>query len=893
MATSRPNPFYRKNSDRKTAIVKDWQSKYAAAIQSTPPPPTIRRITGIEESIDENPFYIRDLSRKATKTIEAELSSLEQALDELASEYVNLELSDYMVSISRLCLTNRKLAYDIHTLQAKRIERSLSFIASNIWKQFLGPRLSARRKVEQDTSQLLLVNRALAYEIYDMRADKLEKSLSHLKRCSRDGYFGPGLSARHNVDQLLSRYEETEKEYIRLKDRATTASTGLTAIRDIVRSFARDFPKMPAERREYWDIKDYTLSVLHSDFQRTSHAHRAYVRQRLKFGGSYAADIWEVRNLLAEPREMERLTGNAVEVTNTLFEACESGKKLEDYTAVFPDKCGRVYREFYIPLMTMAQASLNPVQEMQLRQLDVLSPIHTALESGLTIEHELQYMIRTLYEYVGLWTWLSPRELKYYRMKFKSHYHKLANCRAEMAVMFTDYGQVHWTRLEINRKLRAMGLSDSKSDPGSSALSNPISKDVTRFKQWVHVIRIERLRQKLLTNAKNLHSIDGRRYKGAKLYNYYSPVSPALLEAMAIRTGSRQPRKPAATALKVRKYATVSGQKTRSVQDRHYQSTALTVRAQRAMRFSQGAIRSHSWGPSLAMKEAAPRQKQGQSRPDSLANTSSKSQYWSHRVQKSPDGEAIAVHYCRSLAATEEIAKLFLDDKVIGFDLEWNIQFSNAIQSNVALIQIANEKRVALFHVAQFKPATGLHDFVSPTLRRILESPEVTKAGVSIKADCKRLHKYLGINTQGMFELSHLHRLVKYCQTSPRLVNKKLVKLSEQVEEHFGLPLLKDGDVRCSDWTRFLNYDQVQYAATDPFACICLFNTMDRKRLSMDPIPPRPAHAELGLPIRLSEEDEDTAAKVSAKQKAKKVVVVSGSTTTADLTTDDDKSPNS
>jgi hypothetical protein len=43
-------------------------------------------------------------------------------------------------------------------------------------------------------------------------------------------------------------------------------------------------------------------------------------------------------------------------------------------------------------------------------------------------------------------------------------------------------------------------------------------------------------------------------------------------------------------------------------------------------------------------------------------------------------------------------------------------------------------------------------------------------------------------------------------------------------------------------------------AATDPYACICLFNTMEQKRVAMDPMPPRPAHAELNLPILLPQE---------------------------------------
>ena len=233
-------------------------------------------------------------------------------------------------------------------------------------------------------------------------------------------------------------------------------------------------------------------------------------------------------------------------------------------------------------------------------------------------------------------------------------------------------------------------------------------------------------------------------------------------------------------------------------------------------------------------------------------------------MHKGPDGKDIVVHYCKTLQSTEDVAKHFLDDELVGFDMEWKAQASSSdsLQKNLSLIQLANEKRIALFHIALFKPATELDHFVAPTLRQIMESPSITKVGVSIKADCTRLRKYLGINPRGIFELSHLHKLVRYCQTTPKLINKRLVNLNDQVEHHFGLPMRKDGDVRCGDWARPLKYDQIQYAASDPFACVCLFNTMDHKRKAIVPTPPRPAHAELDLPIRLVEEevavDEET-----------------------------------
>lgn len=82
--------------------------------------------------------------------------------------------------------------------------------------------------------------------------------------------------------------------------------------------------------------------------------------------------------------------------------------------------------------------------------------------------------------------------------------------------------------------------------------------------------------------------------------------------------------------------------------------------------------------------------------------------------------------------------------------------------------------------------------------------------GVSIKANCTRVRRYLGINVQGQLELSHPYKLVKYSQSNPKLINKRVVNLSLQVEEHLGLPLYKEDEVRRSDWSRALDHRQVQ-----------------------------------------------------------------------------------
>lgn len=200
---------------------------------------------------------------------------------------------------------------------------------------------------------------------------------------------------------------------------------------------------------------------------------------------------------------------------------------------------------------------------------------------------------------------------------------------------------------------------------------------------------------------------------------------------------------------------------------------------------------------------------EGASRPDQ--NT--KMLHWEYTLYRGPIGEKVKVHYCKTKADAERIARLFFDEELLGFDIEWkpSATAKEGIKKNVALIQIASEKRIALFHIARFRGEDTVDDLVTPTFKYIMQTPRITKVGVSIKADCTRLRRYMGIESRGLFELSHLYKLVKYSPSNASSVDKRLVRLAAQVEEHFGLPLWKGQDVRGSDWSSAdLNYQQVQ-----------------------------------------------------------------------------------
>lgn len=193
-----------------------------------------------------------------------------------------------------------------------------------------------------------------------------------------------------------------------------------------------------------------------------------------------------------------------------------------------------------------------------------------------------------------------------------------------------------------------------------------------------------------------------------------------------------------------------------------------------------------------------------------LASLKGRATYWEYKLYRGPCGEQVKLHYCKNIESTERIAKLFLDQEVVGFDIEWKPQASanEGIKKNVALIQLASEERIALFHIARYAK-NGLEDLVAPTLKAIMESSNITKVGVSIKADCTRLRRFMGIDSQGLFELSHLYKLVKFATGDVTKINKMLVALASQVEEHLLLPMWK-GEVRGSDWSNDLNYEQIR-----------------------------------------------------------------------------------
>ncbi|KAF1845740.1 uncharacterized protein K460DRAFT_416948 [Cucurbitaria berberidis CBS 394.84] len=230
-----------------------------------------------------------------------------------------------------------------------------------------------------------------------------------------------------------------------------------------------------------------------------------------------------------------------------------------------------------------------------------------------------------------------------------------------------------------------------------------------------------------------------------------------------------------------------------------------------------------------------------------LASPNTRASYWSTKLYKGPLGETLPIHYCRSMEVAERVAQYFLKEKVVGFDIEWNPRArASSIKQNASLIQLACGDRIALFHISLF-PGITAKQLIPPSLRVVLESPEIMKVGVAVKGDFTRLEKHLDIHAQGVFELSRLHNLVEWYETDPSKVSNRLVGLAAQVLQHLQLPLYKGGQlddepdntssVRESDWSQPLDLQQIHYAAADAYAGFRLYHVLEWKRKQLRPIP--------------------------------------------------------
>lgn len=158
--------------------------------------------------------------------------------------------------------------------------------------------------------------------------------------------------------------------------------------------------------------------------------------------------------------------------------------------------------------------------------------------------------------------------------------------------------------------------------------------------------------------------------------------------------------------------------------------------------------------------------------------------------------------------AAKAVAFLLKQD-ILGIDTETRPSFKRGDTHHVALLQVATHDICFLFRLNH----TGL----TPDIKRLLEDTTVPKIGLSLTDDINALHK-LGQFTPGAFI-----DLQKHVQE----LGIEDLSLQKLYANFFGLKISKRQQL--SNWERdVLDNKQKGYAATDAWACIMLYEELQR-----------------------------------------------------------------
>ncbi len=167
------------------------------------------------------------------------------------------------------------------------------------------------------------------------------------------------------------------------------------------------------------------------------------------------------------------------------------------------------------------------------------------------------------------------------------------------------------------------------------------------------------------------------------------------------------------------------------------------------------------------------------------------------------------------ISEPEQLAKIVKEiaqQKVVGFDTETRPSFKKGQTFQVSLLQLAIPNKVFLIRLN--------HTGVTAELAGLFSNPKIIKAGVGIRDDLKALQKLTNFDPASCFDLS---TLAKEAGLQVESV-KKLTALL------LGFRISKSAQT--SNWESItFTQKQIEYAATDAWVCLELYEKLKRKRI--------------------------------------------------------------
>lgn len=154
------------------------------------------------------------------------------------------------------------------------------------------------------------------------------------------------------------------------------------------------------------------------------------------------------------------------------------------------------------------------------------------------------------------------------------------------------------------------------------------------------------------------------------------------------------------------------------------------------------------------------------------------------------------IHLIRTADEAEQAINKLKQETLLGFDTETRPTFRVGEYYQPSLLQLASPTEVFLFQLKQ----TGL----PPGLRDVLSSPDIIKAGVSIRSDVSELRKLTDFQPAGFVELADHAKKAHIKNLGLRGLAALLLEFRVSKKE------------QTSNWARSdLTESQLRYAATD------------------------------------------------------------------------------
>lgn len=173
------------------------------------------------------------------------------------------------------------------------------------------------------------------------------------------------------------------------------------------------------------------------------------------------------------------------------------------------------------------------------------------------------------------------------------------------------------------------------------------------------------------------------------------------------------------------------------------------------------------------------------------------------------------IHLVQTPWEAEKAVTYLKKYSLLGIDSETRPSFTKGQSHKVALLQVSSEEDCFLFRLN----LTGL----TLPIISLLESPSVTKVGLSLRDDFMMLHKRAPFEQRSCIELQEYVRMFG-------IQDKSLQKIYGIL---FGEKISKSQ--RLSNWeAEHLTEPQKQYAATDAWACLNIYNRLQELKVTGD-----------------------------------------------------------